>query len=123
MRRREFLGALGGAVVAWPLAARAQQPAMPVIGFLGSTSPGPFARFVHAFRQGLNDGGYVEGRNVAIEYRWAEGNCAAAGAGGRPGSPPGGPDRAIGGTMSARAASRDQTIVFFIGADPVGEGL
>jgi putative ABC transport system substrate-binding protein len=72
MRRREFVAGLGSAA-AWPVVARAQQPAVPVIGDLSSTSPGQFARLTAAFRQGLNEAGYIEGQNVAIECRWAEG--------------------------------------------------
>ena len=79
MRRREFIALLGGAAASWPFAARAQQPAMPVIGFLSSASPGPYRPFLSAYHGGLKERGYIEGHNVAMEYRWPEG---------QPGQPP-----------------------------------
>jgi putative ABC transport system substrate-binding protein len=73
MRRREVLGLVGGAAAGWPLGVRAQQTTMPVMGLVGSATAGQWAPFVSAFMQGLSETGFVEGRNVAIEYRWAEG--------------------------------------------------
>ena len=72
MKRREFITLVGGATAAWPLAARAQQPVMPVVGLIRSTSLAPFENLVNAFRRGLNEAGFVEGQNVAIDYRYAE---------------------------------------------------
>jgi len=128
MRRREFITLLGSAAASWPLAAGAQQSAMPVVGFLGSTSLAPYAGRLRAFRQGLGETGYVEGRNVMIEYRWAHNDFAripelAADLVRLKVSVIVTPADVLGAALAAKALTTSIPIVFSTGVDAVQAGL
>jgi putative ABC transport system substrate-binding protein len=125
MKRREFIGLVGSAAVTWPLAARAQQASMPVIGFLRTTSAAEAVGIVAAFREGLKDAGYIEGRNVEIEFRWAEGQSErfptlVTDLIRRPVAVLVGDAFPM---LAAKAATTSIPIVFAAGGDPVAQGL